>query len=329
MNLSIFTSRTGWGRLIRLYILWVVAIGCVLGAVIITLDPYDSGRFALFGAHGVPHFGQRLADVSLGRQPQFDAAIIGNSTMQLIEPAHLAVKGIHAVSLTIPGTGPLEQISIARWFVRHHKAPRMIVIGLDRRWCELARAPDLTHPFPFWLYGNDTGDYIVNMMSYQGLEHASRKIGLMLGKAKPLPADGYNNYQAAFVWDRAGFRKRLKEPDQEEGDIIGAPPYEFNAAPLLRDFLKSLPRATAVILAMPPEFRPEVDRKALRQHQACEKSYAALAAARPHTQLVDFLADADLTTQEDDYWDRRHYRSRIAGVMEEGIAEGYDRAEGG
>lgn len=322
MNSSISISESGWHALLRRYAFWTVIFGLMIAVFVIGLDPYDLGHFALFGNYGVPHFGQRLAVASLGRQAQYDTAIIGNSTLQLIDPQRLAAKGIHAVSLTIPGTGPLEQLSVAKWFVRHHPGDktRALIIGIDQRWCEANRPPDLIHPFPFWLYGAGMDDYVVNMMSYQTLELATRKIGLMLGRAQPLRSDGYNDYDADRIWSRESFLERISAPPEEGAVEAGTPPYDFAAASLLRDFLAQLSSATVVVLAMPPQFRPDQDGNAGAQRKACEKTYKTLIAQRPHTQFLDFLTRPDLTLREDDYWDHEHYRSRVARVMETRMA---------
>jgi len=63
----------------------------------------------------VPPFGQRLAVASLGCQPPFDTAPIGNSTMML-DPEELAALGANAaVSLAMPATGPREQSPATRF----------------------------------------------------------------------------------------------------------------------------------------------------------------------------------------------------------------------
>jgi hypothetical protein len=334
MSSSIFTSKAGWRRFLIAYAAWLLAIGLALGASVIALDPYDTGRFALFGEHGVPPFGQRLADAGLGRQPQFDTVILGNSTLQLIDPARLDKAGLHAVSLAIPGTGPREQLTIAQWFLRHHPGDktRALIIGISQRWCEANDDLELTHPFPFWLYGEDGSDYLVNMMQFQSLESAGRKIGLMLGQGKALPADGYNDYDVGKVWDRAGFLERVSADvgkEKEEPELNVAPPYRFEAVKLLKDFFAHAPEGMAVVLVMPPQFHPDIGlrRSNGAQHRACADAFEALAAERPRTKLIDFLTQSDLTSREDDYWDRYHYRARVARVMEETIEDALKHEE--
>jgi hypothetical protein len=306
-----------WPKLLYFYGALTLLFGAVLAGAVIALDPYDTGRFALFGEHGVPHFGQRLIDASLARNSQFDIAIIGNSTIQLIDPVRIGTEAHQAVSLAIPGTGPREQLSVGGWFVRHHLKPYALVIGLDPRWCAANHALELTHPFPFWLYGAGTRDYLVNMLQMQSLGGAGRKINLLLGRIKPAPADGYNDYEAGRTWDRAGFRARLTEEGEEGFLQATTPPYEFPALGLLKDFLATLPHDTKVVLVIPQQFQPAPD----AQQSACGASFAALARQHPHTHMLDFLARSSLTAREEDYWDRSHYRARVAREMEEGINE--------
>ena len=47
--------------------------------VLVLIDPYDSGRFPGLGIVGVDDASPRTSNVSLGRDPQFDAVVIGNS----------------------------------------------------------------------------------------------------------------------------------------------------------------------------------------------------------------------------------------------------------
>src|SRR5690242_7716763 len=158
MNSSISASEPRrWRRLLALYLASVLALGGITAALMLALDPYDTGRFSLFSEVGVPNFGPRLTAASRARRQEMDTAIIGNSTIQLIDPARLSSQsGRRAVSLTIPGTGPTEQLVIARYFLDHHRASRLhaLVFGIDGTWC--AARLVLLNPFPFWLYdGSD------------------------------------------------------------------------------------------------------------------------------------------------------------------------------
>jgi hypothetical protein len=311
-------ANTSWTTWLKLYAAWVLGIGVVLGASLLALDPYDSGHFALFGSKGVPQFGPRLAVASFGRKPEYNTAIIGNSTMQLLDPASIVGKDVHAVSLAVSATGPKEQLSVANWFLRHHPGDktRALIFGVDGRWCEPNQSLTLTHPFPFWLYGSSTLKYAVNMMQYQTLESAVRKIKLLTGAVPAMRADGFNDYTLGRVWDRAGFLERVGAiEDEPEPEAVETQTYDFQSADLISDFLSKLPAEVQVIFVMPPHFHPETEGPAADQHQACRATFKAIMEGRANTDIIDFLGHRDLTSMEQDYFDRLHYGTRVAKVM--------------
>jgi hypothetical protein len=333
MNSSISTSEPGWGRLVLHYLGWTLMLGFIVGGALIALDPYDTGRFAAFGDHGVPQFGQRLSFASLARNPAFDSAIIGNSTMQLLDPVRLSsASGDRVVSLAIPGTGPLEQLSVARWFLRHHEEPaaHALIIGLDERWCDSDR-PQLTNPFPFWLYSPDAADYIFHIAQYQSLESAARKVRLLLGLVEPARADGYHDYDIGRIWDRAGFQQRVESLGEDgtpvvESKAVPAQTKDFPVATLLRDFLKELPDTVSVVMVIPPQFRPLSNDVRAARWEACERRFGAFVGRRPHTRLLNFLSRDALTQRDEDYWDLVHFRTPIARVMEMEIVAALDHS---
>lgn len=308
-------------------ILWSAAL-----AVLLALDPYDSGRFALFGEHGVPRFGQRLTVASLARAPDVDTAIIGNSTLQLIDPARLDAAGKrHAVSLTIPGTGPLEQLAVARWLLRHHPGTdlRGLVFGIDAGWCRGDGVLALSNPFPFWLYGDDGIDYALHMMRLQSLNSAGRKVKLLLGQAEPARPDGYSDYDSGRAWDERGLEQRLDEAGGEETTTEDAAPH-FAALPLLARFLDDVPAQTAVVLVFPPRHHkalPAPGSAAARRLDACKAGFAALAAAQPHGRVLDFAHNGDIAEHDENFWDGIHYRAPVARLMEAEIAAALGAAQ--
>ncbi len=169
-------------------------LACLLGAVAL-LDPFDAGVF------GEPHRGvadqaPRTADASRVRDPAFDAAVFGNSHIQLVDPAALSRgNGLAFASLTVPGTGPREQLAILDAFLRHHGGkPRALVFGIDPTWCVEDPALPITNPFPFWLYDPSPIAYLRGLARYAALEQAVRRIGLTIGLARPARRDGYWNY---------------------------------------------------------------------------------------------------------------------------------------
>jgi hypothetical protein len=325
MNSSISASEPrGWRRLLALYLASVLALGGVTAGLILALDPYDTGRFSLFAEVGVPNFGPRLTAASRAREREMDTAIIGNSTIQLIDPERLSEQsGGHVVSLTVPGTGPEEQLVIGRYFLEHHRKGvfRGLVFGIDGTWCG-ARLT-LFNPFPFWLYAESDLDYVDNMMRLASARAAVAKARLLLGRGQAAPRNGYDDYERARPWDAEAARRRLNQmgadaavPDQD------AAADNIAAAPLLAEFLASLPTALPVVLVIPPRYRdPEATpaASAVARQRACAAAYRSVAHGRAKTAMLDFIEQRNIAGP-DEFWDPIHYRAPVARRMETAIA---------
>src|SRR5215204_4590152 len=145
-------SAGAWRRFARDFVIGATAILGSLLAIVYALDPFDTGRPGLFAKAGVRPQGPRTAGASRGRDPAFNAAVIGNSHVQLLSPERLgALTGLSFVQLTIPATRPKEQFAVIGWFMRHHPDARALVIGADNHWCTPDPAIPIEKPFPFWL----------------------------------------------------------------------------------------------------------------------------------------------------------------------------------
>src|SRR5205809_758750 len=79
-----------WRRWLVVFVTTLAGAALLLLAILITVDPYDSGRFGIFGIEGVSDINSSTANASHARDPQFDAAVIGDSTGQLLKPAELS-----------------------------------------------------------------------------------------------------------------------------------------------------------------------------------------------------------------------------------------------
>jgi len=220
-------------------------LACLLGAVAL-LDPFDAGVF------GEPHRGvadqaPRTADASRARDPAFDAAVFGNSHIQLVDPAALSRgNGLAFASLTVPGTGPREQLAMLDAFLRHHGGkPRALVFGIDPTWCVEDPALPMTNPFPFWLYDPSPIAYLRGLARYAALEQAVRRIGL----ARPARRDGYWNYA---VGRRPAYSAAVPAPADTPAETVIDDTRRFPALDLLAERLAALPAEVAVVLVRPP-----------------------------------------------------------------------------
>jgi hypothetical protein len=328
---------TNWSRYCRLLLIVTALATLALYAAALAIDPYDTGRFALFHRTGVPLYGQRMADASRGRDPQFDSAVIGNSTIQLLDPARLdAGLGGHFVSLAIPGTGPYEQLLVLGWFLHHHpENVRTVVIGFDGSWCDHPRVfgpAGESYPFPAWLYAEKPWAYLDHMFSYKSLEAGIRRLAVILGRDPAAREDGYNDYEAGKSYDPNAARTRMinggagSDQAEDAAPSPAAPPPPDGARPefaALAAALRSLPDSVYVVLVFPPRETgslppPGSDGAALVA--ACKQKASALAGVHTNLRIIDFLNDGQIS-RPGNFWDHIHYRGAIARQIEDAIAQ--------
>src|ERR1700744_6697743 len=126
---SISDATAGWSRCLLTF-LGALALGAALiSGFLAAVDPYDSGRFGWLGIQGTADTGTSTANAGRARDPQFDSAIIGDSTAQRLMPAELSqTTGLHFVQLAVQGGIPPDQLAVLDFFIRHHRRIGAIVL---------------------------------------------------------------------------------------------------------------------------------------------------------------------------------------------------------
>lgn len=323
MSSSISSSDVspGWGRSLAAC-LSALALGAALIAILMILvDPYDSGRFGAFGIVGVSDRNPWTANVSRARDPQFDSAILGNSTGQLLEPARLdAATGLRFVQLVAPGADPRGDLAILDFFARYHPTIRALVISVDQPWCSNTVLPPPKDPFPYWLYEGGTLRQLGNLFTWAALDRAFQRIAIARGARQPVRADGYWNYEE--LWAPGAKHPVAAEP-VKAAPFAGKIDDSFPYAGMLVAALGKLPPDISLVLVMPPTFYTAVPGPGSRDaaaHAACREVYRAVVGARANSNLIDYRVDNALTRDPANFADLIHYRAPIARRIEQGIA---------
>lgn len=314
----------------RLFSIRLVVAAALLMVGVLTLalavDPYDTGRPRLLARDGVRPQGPRTAAASRGRDPAFTAAIIGNSHIQLVAPANLrAATGIPFVQLSVPGTGPGEQLLVADYFLRHHPRAQALVIAADSFWCTGDPALPPTQPFPTWLLAEDWATYLRGLLRLRVMDETVNRIGWAM-QATPRRAtpDGYWDYEPNYLTlgdpdmpERIAARSRPAPGDPDPGQ--GGP--DFPAAARLRALVERLPSDTALVLVFPPVFAPTQARPGTPRAAAARACRAALTAAvAPRGRVVDWSGDRPELHEPRLFFDASHYRKPLARLLEAEIA---------
>lgn len=306
-------------------------LGGILGAAY-AIDPYDTGRSALFEKRGVRPQGPRTSNASRGRDPAFDAAIFGNSHIQLVSPERLGgLSGLSFVQLSVPATGPKEQLVLADWFLRHNRGARALIIAADVLWCTGDPTLANAKPFPFWLYSRKPLEYVSGLLRYDIIEEIPRRIAFLLSpNAARARADGYWDYEATYrqlgYADNAAIRARL---EQRADPYVTNETGRFPAADRLRDLVRALPPDRALVVVFPPNYRtalPQPASAAAAVDRNCKAAIVEALAGRRNTAVVDWRIDRPETHNADWFFDHTHYQHPIAVRLEKDIADALERA---
>ena len=317
-----------WGRCLAACFGTLAVGACLILALMLAVDPYDSGRFGWFGITGVNDRNAVTANVSRGRDPQFNAAIFGNSTGQLLAPVELSrATGLQFVQLVAPGVDPRGQLAILDFFVRHHPRIGALVFVLDDPWCSVALPPLPRSAFPFWLYGESALAYPGHLFTWKALDRAFQRIDIGLGRRAPMRADGFWSYEEAWPPGKRPEEgpKRPSPPSSGKGD------HDFPFAGLLRAAIGRLPADVPVVLLSPPTFYrlvPEPGTQAATDLAACNAAYRSIVTGRPHSNFIDYRIDNALTRDPANFVDMIHYRAAVARRLEQGVAASIRSGEG-
>ena len=310
-------ARPAWRRWLVVFCGTFFGVSALLFTFVLLMDPYDTGRFPGFRIVGTGDRSPRTSAASRGRDPHFNATVIGNSTGQLLDPYRLSRDtGLHFTQLTIPATGPREQLTLMRWVISHHPAYGAFVIVTDMSWCSTDPNLPLEYPFPFWLYGSDL-DYLANVLSSKALDRVVYRIQIALGLRQPSDPVGYSDY---LIGKKPVFVPDPPAPPGKMDAMQSLPQLPWIAQ--LRTFLATLPQNVHVVVVMPPVYFTSLPPPGSAQAALLDACKAALAKAvpdRPHSGFLDFRVDDESTHDVTDFADMMHYREKLARRMEAAI----------
>lgn len=322
---SASAPNAGWGAFSRLFIGVVAVLLPVLVGLLYLVDPYGTGRSPVLDTAEVRKQGVRTEHASRARNMDFNAAIFGNSRMQPMMPERLSqLTGARFVSLTVPGSGPLEQLTLLDWYLRHRQAPpRALVLGIDSYWCTGNPEMPTWNPFPFWLYDSNPLVYAGGLLRFSALEEGFRRLQHSFGSRDSSRPDGYWDYEPSYIsqgFEQPEIRARLDKPNpvgviNETG--------RFPALEALAEKLNTLPQETQVVLVSPPHYVtgwPAPGGAEASTLQACHARLAQLTAARSNTRWVNWSTDRPENHDKEQFFDQVHYRLPVARLLEDDIA---------
>ncbi|MBR0791853.1 hypothetical protein JQ631_22460 [Bradyrhizobium manausense] len=320
-SISSSESDSGWGRSLLACLGTLIGAAALVLALMVVVDPYDSGKLGLLGIDGVNSRLTQITAASRARDPNFNAAILGNSTAQMIEPAELSrAAGMRFVQLYTTGSAPREQLAVLDFFLRHHKQVGALVIAADPGWCVHARPKEEGAPFPYWLYDTSVVTYAMRLISWQAIEQAFQRLGIGLGKRQRMNPDGFVSYED--IWPPGRF-KEINAPRDPAPAISTEMRAVFPEISALQDVVRSLPPDVAIVIVVPPTFAPTVPKHgtdAALERRACDAALKAVTEGRLRSNFINYRVDNALTRDRDNFADFIHYRPVLARKIEQGIA---------
>lgn len=310
-----------WRRFALTTVLAAAGLSLLAFTLVVVADPYDTGRFSLMPEIGVMDANPRTANASHGRSARFNAAIVGNSRGQYLDPPRLSdLTGLSFVRLTAQGTGPREQLAVMGWFARSHQRVGALVLAADQTWCTDDPSLPIQHPFPFWLYAEGDLEYLGGLLNSHTFTLLWRRTRLWLGLT--------TRSDAAQSWDyRDDVRLRrdgtLDIPFVLMNEAV-PPDAPYPAIDRLRTFIASLPADTPFVIVMTPAYHtalPPAGGNGAARLARCKTLLSSLISGRPRSGLVDFFVDGPLARSPDNFLDHIHYPRTTALPIEDAIAE--------
>lgn len=305
---------------------WCISGGLVLSALFILLvDPFDGLSLSLPMPRAPVAENQRYAYPALARKSGFDSIIFGTSATRPWETERLnRVFDASFVNLSIHGATPYEQLLIGSLFLRHHPNPKMFIVAVDAIttvWCQMGtrRAYDELET-PEWLFDENSWNDLPHLFNSKTFGLALDQIGYALGLVEPeYGLDGYRDYTPQLerrsratiiraLYDADAPQPRPAPPKLPELSRAAVDALEFLALDYLEALLAAVPKQTTAIVVLNPlhHFHRPVDNTVKgMQIDACKTQIASIA-AHYDAQVVDFMIDSGLTTDDDNFYDGIH-----------------------
>ena len=316
--ISTSDDATDWSRCLRACLVTLAICASLLFAFTIAVDPYDSGKFGIFGINGVADRNTLTANASRARDASFNSAIIGNSTALLINPTALSqATGLHFVQLSVVGGSPREELVVLDFLLRHHGHVGALVIGADPSWC--AHEENRPRPFPYWLYGKSRLVYAGALFSGAAIEHAVQRVQIGLGKRQR--SDPTGTFNSEDTWPIGEFRDTNRPADPlpaESAALRDVLPWVSK----LDAVIKQVPGDVPVVVLVPPTIASTVAKPGTPEaadREACNAALKRTVDGRPHSNFINYRVDNALTRDRANFIDSIHYRSNIAAKIAAGV----------
>ena len=296
---------------------------------VIVVDPYDSGRFPSFMPVGTPDDRAPTINISRGRDPRFNAVLLGSSRGVLADPRRLSAStGYRFVEMATLGATVREQLVFLHWFARHRPSVEAIVIAADQVWCNLDPALPGETDFPSGLYDDSNLVYLKTALSSSTTTFAKERLLYALGLKPPFDRAGYYDSEAKLAWPGVV----AASPNGPAASAIAAAPastkVDLPALARLDASLRELPGLPPIVLWVPPYYRSELPRPDTSPGQelaSCKEALRDWTRRRTRASFLDLATDTPEAADSRNFLDPTHVSNRYMRLIEPQIADALNR----
>lgn len=330
-----------WRSFVRSFL--AVFVGLLAAAYLLALlaDPYDTISFSLPLKRAPMSGAQRHVYRQIAHSGRFDAFIIGTSTSRLLNPRDLnEALGVRFANLAMDNSRAWEGQLMMDYIVRRVGPPKLLVVGLDVVWClqnaDRERTP--IRDFPAWLYDDNPWNDLLYHLNGETVRMSVRLIAYHLGlRRERWSLDGYRDFLPPdHTYDAARAREKIWER-RNSNPVPQLPPVKlsederralvFPGLDWLDQRLAQMTQTRKVLAFMPVHVlaQPVPGTRAAAVEEEC-KSRIVQIAGRHGAKVIDWRIGSPMTSDDNNYWDKLHYRvpvaQRLARELIEAIRHG-------
>ena len=319
-------------------LLWTMAIApALLYLFIIVVDPFDNLPLSPDWARAQVKGIDRDFKPSLARRPQYDSVVIGSSSSMLLHPGRLGEAfDARFTTLAMPAASPYEQSRLLALFLRHHPAPRYVLMGVDHFWCGQKPVPKqfgftVGQPMRDSMYDENNWNDWPGLNS-QMLKYTRRQVKSLLDpNREPGVLDGYYNFTVENYGPYELSRARINIYGQKQPvlrpkhfklvdlDPVSMQGLVFPEVERLGEHLVKLPSETVKLVLFPPYHwfhLFQMDKDSQARLSECKRRISALGERLDNFHVLDFMRLSPITLEDSNYWDNEHYNTEIAKSLE-------------
>ena len=332
-----------WRRLLRWFFITLAAGFAAVAAFVMVFDPFGAGPFARSANPVLMDLNQRYMYPQVVRSGRFDSAVIGTSTVRLLNPERLdALLGGRFANLAMNSATAWEQTQLASLFLRHTPSLKALIVGIDPLWC----AQDADQPgqrltfrrFPETFYDENRWNDWPELFNLTAIEIAWRmalyRIGVMPVRYRN---DGYEVFTPPEnTYDLARAQGHIWEGRQDRSLAPQVPPavptsaerasWRFPALAWLDELAAGMPKGSKIIFVAPPTHAANHARPGsmgAARDAACLAEVGTIAAKHGGLALT-FRLQSGVTMDDANYWDPLHYRLPVAEKFATAIAQAWE-----